>query len=135
MFNRNKMIQRTEITEHSDNVIILFLVVIFLCCNFAVAQDSLNVRRVGQIRVSGTTARGVDVSGNYAYIAGIRAGVRVMDITNLSLPVEASYFNTPGFAYDVTISGNYAYIADDDRGIRIINITNPLLLEEVGFYD
>jgi hypothetical protein len=51
------------------------------------------------------------------------------------LPVEAGFYNTPGYAYGVAVSDSYAYVAYDEAGLRIINISNPALPVEAGFYD
>ncbi len=48
---------------------------------------------------------------------------------------EVGYYDTPGWAFDVTVSGNYAYVADSYSGLRIINISNPGSPSETGFYD
>ena len=98
----------------------------------AQAQDSLNVRRLGQIAM---VARGVAVAGNYAYVASASGGLRVINIANPASPTEAGFYNTPGQAYGVAVSGSYAYVADYDRGLRVINIANPASPTEVGFYD
>jgi murein DD-endopeptidase MepM/ murein hydrolase activator NlpD len=80
-------------------------------------------------------ARGVKVSGNYAYIADGESGLRIIDITDTDNPNEISSYNTPGDAKKVTLSGSYAYIADYTSGLRIINISTPSNPIESGYYD
>lgn len=80
-------------------------------------------------------ARGVKVSGNYAYIADGESSLRIIDITDTENPIEISSYNTPGDAKKVALSGSYAYIADYTSGLRIINISNPSNPIESGYYD
>jgi len=74
-------------------------------------------------------ARGVYVSGNYAYVADGSSGLAVIDIsnpTNPGTPVYAEMFEyTFGDARGVYVSGNYAYVADYGMGLAFIDISNP----------
>jgi hypothetical protein len=65
----------------------------------------------------------VDVSGNYAFVADDDFGLRILDISNPSSPLEVGTYLETGI-WRITVSGNYAYVADD-RSLRIIDITNP----------
>jgi hypothetical protein len=49
--------------------------------------------------------------------------------------VEVGFYDTPGYAMEVTVSGNYAYVADSAGGLRVIDITNPTNPVEVGSYE
>ena len=80
-------------------------------------------------------ARGVAVSGSYAYVADDEKGLRIINISNPSRPYEVGYYDTPGYAYGVAVSGFYAYVADGYEGLRIINISNPSRPYEVGYYN
>ena len=117
----------------SAMVFILPFVALFATFPDAVAQDSLNVRRVGQS--STNSAFDVVVSGNYAYVADGGYGLRIINISNPLSPQQVGFYDSPGYAYGAAVSGNYAYVADWFRGLRIINISNPAALLEVGFYD
>jgi hypothetical protein len=77
----------------------------------------------------------IAVSGNYAYVADLDAGLRVIDISNPAAPVEVGFLDTPGTAWGVAVSGNYAYVGAADAGLRVIDISNPTAPQEVGFYD
>jgi hypothetical protein len=80
-------------------------------------------------------ARGVHVSGNYAYVADHWAGLRIIDISNPAAPFEAGYYVTPDWAYGVYVSGSYAYVADHLAGLRIIDVGNPAAPFEAGYYE
>jgi len=62
----------------------------------ALAQDSLNVTKVGQLYAYCDYANGVAFSGSYAYVAGGEAGLRIMNVTNPWAPVETGYLYLPG---------------------------------------
>jgi len=74
-------------------------------------------------------ARGVYVSGDYAYVADGASGLAFIDIsdpTTPGTPVYAEMFEyTFGDARGVYVSGNYAYVADYGMGLAFIDISNP----------
>ncbi|MEK7686191.1 MAG: hypothetical protein AAB466_12285, partial [Verrucomicrobiota bacterium] len=69
-------------------------------------------------------ARGVAVSGNYAYVAA-ESGLLVINVRNPANPVRVGHYDTSGFALGVAVSGNYAYVADFDAGLQVIDVRNP----------
>jgi len=69
-------------------------------------------------------AFGVDVDGDYAYIADYSYGIRSFDVNPPLEPNELDRYDTY-YAYDVFVDGSYAYLADYTSGIRSINISNP----------
>jgi hypothetical protein len=81
------------------------------------------------------SATNVTVSGRYAYVTDGEAGLRIVDISVPSHPVEVGYYNTSGSAEAVTVSGQYAYVADGESGLRVINIAAPSNLQEIGSFD
>jgi hypothetical protein len=78
-------------------------------------------------------ARGVAVSGSYAYVAD-GDGLRVINVADPAHPTEVGFYDTPGIAEGVAVSGSYAYVATWD-GLRVINVADPAHPTEVGFYD
>jgi hypothetical protein len=89
---------------------------------------------VGNYDTSGI-ALGVQIVGNYAYVADGLSGLQIIDITNPSNPILKGNYDTSGYAYRVQIVGNYAYVADDSSGLQIIDITNPSNPTLKGNYD
>ncbi len=79
-------------------------------------------------------AFGVEVVGNYAYLADYDSGLQIIDISNPSNPIFKGNYDTDG-AWDVEVVGNYAYIADGSSGLQIINISNPTNPTFIGNYD
>lgn len=80
-------------------------------------------------------AYGIDVSGNFAYIAESNAGLTIYDISNPSSPILVGQRMLPSSAKDVKVIGNLAYVADEYAGLRIIDISNPSNPLEIGFFD
>ncbi|GCL41752.1 DUF4347 domain-containing protein [Dolichospermum planctonicum] len=79
---------------------------------------------VGNYNTSGS-AWGVQVVGNYAYIADSLSGLQIIDISNPTTPTLKGNYNTSGSAWGVQVVGNYAYIGDFTSGLQIIDISNP----------
>jgi hypothetical protein len=64
-------------------------------------------------------ARGVAVSGNYAYLADRDSGLRVIDVSTPSMPVEVGFFDTPSWAEAVAEASGYVYLADQSDGLAV----------------
>jgi PGF-pre-PGF domain-containing protein len=76
------------------------------------------------------SAKSVFVSGNYAYVASWRDydGLRIVDVTNKSGPVEVGYVAHPSLngAMSVFVSGDYAYVPGSlSNTLVIVNVSNP----------
>ncbi len=80
-------------------------------------------------------AHGVQVVGNYAYVADGFSGLQIIDISNPTTPTLKGNYDTSGYAQSVQVVGNYAYVADDDKGLQIIDISNPTTPTLKGNYD
>lgn len=78
---------------------------------------------------------GVDVSGDYAYIAAGEAGLYVVDISDLTRPVITGFVDTPGNANDVRVSGLFAYVADGAAGLQIVDVADPVRPQIAGTVD
>ncbi|MDO8335677.1 MAG: kelch repeat-containing protein, partial [Candidatus Saccharibacteria bacterium] len=70
-------------------------------------------------------ARGVQVSGKYAYVADDTSGLQIIDVSVPTSPTLVSTYNTSGSALGIKVAGNYAYVADGTAGLLIIDISNP----------
>ncbi|MBN2392489.1 MAG: hypothetical protein JXR84_17295 [Anaerolineae bacterium] len=81
---------------------------------------------VGSVDTPASSARAVDVAGNYAYTAAEGGGMRVIDISDPAHPVEVSFYDETDFTRDVRVAGNYAYLAGDEDGLKVLDISNPL---------
>ena len=77
----------------------------------------------------------VAAAGQTVYVASLRGGLRVIDVTNPAAPVEVGFYQTSGWAEDVTVMGRYVYVATAYRGgLRVIDVANPAAPVEVGSY-
>jgi len=102
-----------------STIIIALLLLATLC-----AADSLHVSLVGHIDTPGSALE-VYVYGSYAYVADHVGGLRVIDISTPTAPVEVGYYDTGGRAMGVVVSGYYAYIADCSSGFLVIDVSDP----------
>lgn len=71
------------------------------------------------------TAQALTVSGDYAFVADMTAGLQIMDISNPSNPERIGSVDTPGKALDIEVKRNYAFVADYTGGIHTVDISDP----------
>jgi len=93
-----------------------------------------SIMEYGQLALN-TTIADIEVEGSYAYVVNDTAGLIIIDISNLGIPVQVGhYFESSHFhhAHDVLIRGSYAYLAYGGLGLKIIDITDPTNPTEVG---
>jgi len=83
-------------------------------------------------RYTSGDARGVAVSGGYAYVADSSAGLQVIAVTNPTAPVRVGGCDISGLAVDVAVSGDYAYVVGWHGGLHVIDIRNPAAPTRVG---
>jgi hypothetical protein len=59
-------------------------------------------------------------------------GLRIIDVSNPSSPVEIAVFNTEDCAYDVMVVSNRAYVADR-QGLQVVDVSNPANPSNMGW--
>ena len=76
---------------------------------------------------SPVTAMDVTIDGSFAYIADFRAGLRIVDISDSTAPVEVGFFPAfPNeFMQSVAIKGQVVYTGNQLDGLRAIDVSNP----------
>jgi len=81
----------------------------------------------------------VAFSDGYAYVAqeswAEGFGLRVIDVSDPTAPVQVALVETPGEALGVAVSDGYAYVADGGSGLRVFDVSAPSAPIEVGSYD
>jgi hypothetical protein len=77
-------------------------------------------------------ARGVAVSGDYAYVADMDSSLRVFSIADPAHPVEVGRCRTSDLAISVVVSGGYAYVGGWS-GLQVISVADPAHPVEVGY--
>ena len=82
----------------------------------------------------GSGARGIDVSGYYAYIPCGYSGLQIFNIMYPNGPTYAGGYDTPGYANDVAVKDSLAFVADDEEGLQVINVANPSAPESLGHF-
>jgi len=81
-------------------------------------------------------ARDVEIADQFAYVAAQSAGLRIIDISNPSAPLEVAIVDTPGTAVGVEVVGGFAYVADGSAGgLRVIDVSDPSSPKEMGIFD
>ena len=71
-------------------------------------------------------ARGIFVSGQYAYVADGTSGLRVIDISDPANPLlVATKSGADWNAKGVYVVGDYAYVANGSAGLQIVDISDP----------
>jgi|GEM_PF-3209818 len=99
---------------------------------FSYKTKDFEPERIGGLAT--TDARDVVVSGDFAYVADNASGLRIINVSNPSVPSQAGIYDTT-LARGVYLQGNYAYVADYGDGLRIINISNPYAPSYGGAWD
>lgn len=109
-----------------------------------IAWKSTSVLAPTPIAGTGLGVRCVALQNNLAFLAYDQGGMRVMDITSKTNPIELPYAYlepNPSWwavakAYNhVTLNGNLAYIAADYRGVEVVDISDLNNMHQVGHYN
>ncbi len=80
-------------------------------------------------------AIGVNVLGNYAYLATYYDGVLVIiDVANPAAPELVGFLDTPGMGTNLAVRGNLVYLTDLLNGLHIIDTVDPVWPVEISLY-
>lgn len=82
--------------------------------------------------MTGAYMTDIAIAGEYAYVAYVAGGLRIIDISDLAEPAEVAMIE--GDIYSVAVSGT-TLVASDDGVIRVLDVTNPLDPIQVGYYN
>ncbi len=101
----------------------------------------VDIRDPGDPEVVGTCVIGgqglrVAVTRSCALVAANYNGLRVVDVSNLTNPVEV--FGGSGYtthSRDVAVSGNFAYVADGANGLVVLDITECTSPVLTGYFN
>jgi len=83
-----------------------------------------------------TQLRDVTVNGDYAYVADWTDGLRIINISDPSNPIESGSYHTEGENPDIRaekieVRGNYAYLAEGAGGLRILDVSDHAILSRL----
>lgn len=77
----------------------------------------------------------VDIQGNYCFVACYYSGLRILDVSNITSPVEVGFYKASnGDARGIDVDGSYAYVANNVN-LLIINISDPKNPFKCGQWD
>ena len=82
--------------------------------------------------------RDVDTSDHFAYLADGSQGLRLLNLSNPSIPLPVGSIGTDEPATSVMVSGSHAFVGTAGAGVRIIDISEPSTpkeLSEIGETD
>lgn len=76
----------------------------------------------------------VFVSESLLYLSsGAWNGLRILDISNPTSPIEIGSYRTTDWIYGIEVIGDYAYLADGGYGVIILDISNPASPKSAGW--
>ena len=100
--------------------------------------DLAKPKRVGAIRLR--AANSIYVARTYAYVAGGRYGLIILDVKNPEKPRLDQVFTARGCINDlhdvklgITYTSQFAYLADGKNGMRVVQLTSPETPGNYGF--
>ena len=95
---------------------------------FDVAHPS-SIVEMGYVDLPGWPS-GIEVAGDFAFVTTaeggpvfpptVNSGLRLIDVSDLTAPVEIDSYITQGDSFDVALSGDIAYVADFGAGLTIM---------------
>jgi hypothetical protein len=111
-------------------IIVAALLGTLLWTTMVLAQDSLNVSRLGQLHYWGMT-QDAAISGSYAYVLEVEIGLRVLDVSD---PTYMEEVGSCGFneASCVAANGSYVYVGTFG-GLYLVDVADPSSPRVVGF--
>ncbi len=80
---------------------------------------------LGQTPAFADIVQDVAAAGTRIYVATGDSGLRIVDVSTPTRPVEVGAFATPGFASGVATFGHYAAVADRQNGLLIVDVISP----------
>lgn len=75
------------------------------------------------------------LSDGLAYTVEFGKGLKLLDISDPSNPVQISALSGPSDASEIVLQGDYAYIAAHSEGLWIVDVSDPAEPVYVGVYD
>jgi hypothetical protein len=98
-------------------------------------SDPANPRRVGRIFMPNLIDN-MYLSGQYAYLTVDNQGLKLINISNPTAPIEVGSYTTSLDNYDVVVVGNYAYLGTEywPGQLVLLDVSNPSVPVEVASF-
>jgi hypothetical protein len=97
-----------------------------------ISDDRSELREIGILPAPDWHPVSVVVAESYAYVAAGPAGLRVVDVTDPTRPVEVGHYAIVGEASDVAVHTHRAYVTAEGSGLHIVDVSNPAVPLWVG---
>jgi len=95
-----------------------------------------NPRFVGQSALFPDLVEAVEAAPSSAliYAAAGASGLRVLDVSTPTLPVERGVCGLSGRAVALALNGGYAFVAVGEEGLSVVDVGDPAFPREIGRY-
>ncbi|WP_371803315.1 LVIVD repeat-containing protein [Candidatus Lokiarchaeum ossiferum] len=128
-----------KVKKPTKTIIVFLLLLICLWGSFlsyGSATQEFSLIEICQYN-DGGNIQDLSVEGDYVYVADKEEGLEIIDVRNITAPIEVGQYHDggSGATRDVYIEGNYAYVADGEDGLEIIDISDPTNPIEVGEFN
>ncbi len=78
---------------------------------------------------------GLEVNGNFVYVADKNGGLEVIDVADPANPYSTGYVYLPDVSWTVDVEGSYAYVANYILGgVQTVDISDPTNPFIAGYY-
>jgi hypothetical protein len=85
---------------------------------------------VGNLPMSTSQVAQLVATDDHLFVANGAGGVRVIDITTPSAPVEVAFYATPSEVRWLVVAGELVYAAATDGGLLVLRWADPTALDE-----
>ena len=100
----------------------------------AISQN-LNTTLVSQWSLNnGMQCNSIKLYGERAYLNYSMSGFRIIDISNVSQPIELGYFISYRSVEDIDVAGDTAYVTLEGLGLGVLDISDPGNITQIGLY-
>lgn len=89
------------------------------------------ITQVGSFDTQGV-AVAVTVENNTVFLADKSEGLRIIDVSTPSNPIEIGFYNTSGYTQDVVVKNGIAYLADGDQGLQLVDVNDIRKPKPIG---
>ncbi|MFZ5432503.1 MAG: T9SS type A sorting domain-containing protein, partial [Calditrichota bacterium] len=103
----------------------------------AAAQDSLNIRLLGQFpcQYPGQNLRDLATDGRYAFLAAEDSGLRVLDFSDPANIVDMPQEQQLDYALGIAIRGICGYVGANCHGFHVVDLSKPDSIFSAGWCD
>ncbi len=86
--------------------------------------DKSSLLPVGEY-VTESIVNSIFVDSTFAYVANWSDGIKVIDISDVTTPVQVAAIPFEGQCWNISVYDDFAYVGNDILGLRIIDVSNP----------